>query len=88
MRRRVSSVSTAVAACSREHWLSKLHKHNQIVLSVSDVEALETTARSSVCLASVIDSVIAAIMSELPDEPSNDLRRLVTWLDTIVQDNA
>ena len=27
-------------------------------------------------------------MSELPDQPSETLRRLVTWLGTIVQDNA
>ena len=69
-------------------FLPKLHKHNQVVLTVSDIEAMEKTARSSVRLASVIDSVIAAIMSELPGQPSDTLRRLVTWLGVIVQDNA
>ena len=69
-------------------FLPKLHKHNQVVLTVSDIEAMEKTARSSVRLASVLDSVISAVMSELPGQPSDNLRRLVTWLGAIVQDNA
>ena len=49
---------------------------------------MEKTSRSSVRLASVIDSVIAAFMSELPGQPSDTMRRLVTWLGAIVQDNT
>ena len=73
---------------THDQWLPALHKHHQITFSAADVEALETTARGSLRLASVLDSTISALVSELPDPLSEVQQRILTWLGTIVQDNA
>ena len=54
----------------------------------ADVKALGTTARSSIRLSSVLKSTISALASELPDPPSDNQQRILTWLATAMQDNA
>ena len=71
-----------------DQWLPALHKHHQVTFSAGDVEALETTAHSSVRLASVLDSILSALISELQDPPTANQQRILTWLATAVQDNA
>ena len=39
-------------------------------------------------LASVLDSILSALISELPDPPTENQQRILTWLATTVQDNA
>ena len=49
----------------------------------ANVDALETTAYSSVRLASVLNSTISALASEFLDPP-----RILTWLATAMHDKA
>ena len=39
-------------------------------------------------LASILDSTLSALISKLPDPPTDNQQRILTWLATAVQDSA